>query len=441
MNYETTRVERASYGLFFVGQNIIYLLMLQFLNLFYTDVLGINAISVGVLFLVARSWDAINDPILGGIVDRCNFKGGKFMPWIKVVNLLLPLMTLLIFIDPNLGESGNLVYAYATYIIWGMVYTLCDVPIFALSTAMATNSNERVIILTWGRVAAILAGLIVASAGMPLIDAFGWTQTAMILCVIAMLVMVPIRIYVVERYRNIEPSTTIQQSFSFLLNHKPMRIFYFALLLTMGMNTTLVSGNYFAIYNLGNGQTDWVMPLMLSAFLPMLALALAIPLLIKRLGKRQIFIGSMIIGALVSIAQYFLGYDSIELVLVLNAVRSGALMLPLLLLGMFSADFVEYGQYHMDRRLEGITFSIQTFMTKLTQAIAAGGGGILLGLWGYIPNIDQSAETLNGIFVLFTLVPAVGATLAAWVMWKSYDLAEISVQGMIDEMRKKVAQH
>jgi len=108
---------------------------------------------------------------------------------------------------------------------------------------------------------------------------------------------------------------------------------------------------------------------------------------------------------------------------------------------MFSADFVEYGQYHMDRRLEGITFSIQTFMTKLTQAIAAGGGGILLGLWGYIPNIDQSAETLNGIFVLFTLVPAVGAMLAAWVMWKFYDLAETSVQGMIDEMRKKVAQH
>ena len=155
VTFKTSAPERASYAFFFLGQNIIFMLALMFLNLFYTDVLGISAAAVGVLFLepTARTWDAVNDPILGTIVDRCDFKDGKFIPWIKAVNILLPVMTLLLFINPSLGSEGNLVYAYVTYIVWGMVYTLCDVPIFALSTAMTDKPLERVVILTWGRIA------------------------------------------------------------------------------------------------------------------------------------------------------------------------------------------------------------------------------------------------------------------------------------------------
>jgi sugar (glycoside-pentoside-hexuronide) transporter len=428
MNFESSRGERASYGLFFAGQNIIYLLMLQFLALFYTDVVGIGAALVGVLFLVARIWDAVNDPMLGSIVDRAKFKGGKFLPWIKAVNIVLPIATILIFINPHLGAAGNLAYAYVTYIIWGMVYTLCDVPIFALSTAMAKNSNERVIILTWGRVAAMVAGLIIAGAGMPLIQAMGWTQTAVVLSVIAMIVMIPIRFKVIERYIDEDRKPpSVKESFAYIKHHKPMIVFYIALFFTMGTNTILAAGNYFAIYNLGDGEFNYVMPLMMVAFLPMLLMAPMLPPMA----------GLLVIGAVASILQYLLGYGNVTLVLVLSFIRNAALFTPILLLGMFSSDFVEHGEYHLKTRIEGITFSLQTFMTKLTQALAAGFGSIMLGVWGYVANQTQTSETLNGIFILYTIVPAIGSLIAAFIMWKWYNLKEDDVQRMIDELRSE----
>ncbi len=438
MNFESSSSERASYGLFFAGQNIIYFLMLQFLALFYTEVVGIGAAAVGVMFLVARIWDAVNDPILGSIVDRTKFKGGKFLPWIKAVNIILPIATILIFFNPNLGATGNLIYAYVTYIVWGMIYTLCDVPLFALSTAMAKNSNERVIILTWGRVAAMVAGLVVAGTGMPLIQAMGWTQTVVILSVIAMIIMIPIRFKAIERYTDAERKTsTLKESLALTKSHKPMIVFYIALFFTMSSNLSLAVGSYFAIYNLGDGEMTYVMPLMMAGFLPMLPMALLLPTMIRRWGKRNLLVCLLTAGSLISLFQYFYGYESATSVLVLSFIRNAALFTPLLLLGMFSTDFVEYGEYHFKSRLEGITFSFQTFMTKLTSAFAAGLGSILLGMWGYAANQVQTPDTLNGIYLMYTVFPAIGSLIAAFVLWRWYDLKEVEVQRMIDELRAK----
>ena len=443
MEFETRRVERASYGAFFVGQNIIYFLMLQFLNLFYTDVVGIGAAAVGILFFVARTWDAVNDPILGSIVDRADFKGGKFLPWIKMVNIALPFMTALLFINPGWGAAGNLAYAYATYIVWGMVYTLCDVPIFALSTAMTKNPNERVVLLTWGRVAALLAGAIIAGTGMPLIEAMGWTPVALSLSIVAMIFMLPIRFFAIERIqRTNQGHPTVSETMLYLRSHRPMIVLYLALLAAFATNTSLVATNYFAIYNLGGGEATWVAPLLLSQLAPMFVLAFMLPWLIRRIGKRRIYIWGSIFGAVFGLVQYFIGYDNVTTVIVLNALKSTGLFLPLLLLGMFSADFVEYGQYHQGRRLEGIAFSIQTFATKFTQAVAVGVGGLLLSMYGYVPNVAQSEDTLKGIFALYTLFPSFGALASAWIMYQFYNLHETEVQDMIDvDVERLAAEH
>ena len=269
---------------------------------------------------------------------------------------------------------------------------------------------------------------------MPMIEALGWTKAALTLSVVAMVAMTPLRFYAIERYRQRhQQSVTLAENISYIASHRPLKIFYCALFFAMAFNTTLAVGNYFAIYNLGNGATDWVMPLMMSTFLPMLLLAPLILWLIRRFGKKNIFIGGMWVGAAVSLLQYVVGYGDIVTVLLLSGVRSGALILPLLLMGMFSADFVEYGHSHLGQRLEGMAFSIQTFMTKFTQAVAVGAGGILLGAIGYLANIEQTADTLQGIFVLFTLVPAAGAVIAAIILWRFYNLEEVDVQRMIDD--------
>ncbi|WP_342805090.1 glycoside-pentoside-hexuronide (GPH):cation symporter [Alteromonas sp. M12] len=435
MKLESSRTERASYGAFFLGQNILFMLVFQFLNLYYTDVLGIGAAAVGILLLVARTWDAVNDPILGSIVDRCDFKGGKFLPWIKGVNFILPLSTIALFFNPNWGPDGNLLYAYASYILWGMIYTLCDVPIFALSSVMTKNSHERVIILTWGRLAALIAGITVAAATMPLISLYGWTETVTVLCIIAMLIMIPIRYFAVERIKSTKKShsdVSLKASWNYLKNHQPMKIFYIAILISTGTNTAAIATNYFAIYNLGNGETTWVAPLMVAAMLPVFILAALTPLLIKHFGKKNLYIWGTLIGSGFSLLQYFIGYESIVVVIILQILKSAPVFLPLLLLGMFSTDFVEYGNYHNKKRLEGTVFSLQTFATKLTQALAAGICGILLGWIGYVANTEQTPEVLHGIFVLYSLVPVFGGVLSAWIMYKFYHLKESRVQEMIN---------
>ncbi|MEM9424392.1 MAG: MFS transporter, partial [Spirochaetota bacterium] len=175
-DFLTSRSERLSYGSFFLGQNIIFTVVTSYLMLFYTDVMGIAAISVATLFLIARVWDAVNDPILGSIVDKADLKKGKFLPWINSTVFLLPVVTIILFIDPKWGESGNLVYAYITYILWGMVYTVSDVPIFALATVLTDKGNERVALISIGRIFAGIASLVMAAITFPLIKKLGWWQ-------------------------------------------------------------------------------------------------------------------------------------------------------------------------------------------------------------------------------------------------------------------------
>lgn len=96
-NYETSRHERFSYYTFFTGQNIIFMFVTIFISVYYTSILGLSAATVGVIFLLARVWDAVNDPILSIMVERSRLKGGKFKPWVNAIAWAVPLATVLIF--------------------------------------------------------------------------------------------------------------------------------------------------------------------------------------------------------------------------------------------------------------------------------------------------------------------------------------------------------
>ena len=200
--FRTSKRERLSYGSYFLGQNIIFMIVLQFLMIFYTDVIGLGAAAVGIMFGIARLWDAINDPLLGIIVDKSNPKKGKFKPWVNAVIPLMPLATIFLFINPKLGDSGNLIYAYVTYIIWGMIYTVSDVPIFALATVMTDKVDERVTLITFGRIATMIAAILGMVLFMPIVTATNWTVGIVIMMTMAFLTMIPIRFFAVDSDQN-----------------------------------------------------------------------------------------------------------------------------------------------------------------------------------------------------------------------------------------------
>lgn len=427
--FVTKRSERVAYAGYFMGQNLIYFLVYQFLMLFYTDVVGIAAGAVGTMFLIARIFDAVNDPIMGIIVDKTNSKNGKFIPWIKLVIFLMPLVTFLLFIKVGNGGLNSLIYAYITYILWGMIYTISDVPIFALATVMTKNSNERVTLISIGRIGAGVGSVIISLYFMSMISKLNWTGTVLLVSILALFSMLPLRYLAKERYvyQQKEP-LSLKKIFRFVFHNKYLLIFYGAIIAASLTNTSTVSINYFAIYNLGN--KGYISTLTIANMLPMLLVPFILPILIKRYGKKNIFIMSFAITIVSSLAFYFIGYSNLILVHLLTAIK-GIAQIPTFMIGLFTVDCIEYGTSTTGERAEGISFSLQTFTAKLSAAVAGAISGFVLERVGYEAGVLQTPQTLDGIWNMYVLYPVFGAIIAIIIMWRYYDLTENQVDEMI----------
>jgi sugar (glycoside-pentoside-hexuronide) transporter len=432
----TTRIEKASYGAWFFGQNIIYMMVTSYLAIFLTDEIGILEASVGTLFLVARIWDAVNDPILGGIVDRYQPKKGKFKPWINAVTIFLPIVTVLLFWNFNGDGTFNLVYAYISYIVWGMLYTISDVPIFALATTMTEKVNERTKLIAIGRLAAGIATMIIGLAAPQLISRTGYQTTILILMALTLLVMLPLRFYVKERViQKREHPVTLKTMYRAVFKNKYLMVFYISYIAITATMTTLTIAPYFSKWNLGDLALQTT--IMATMIVPMLLIPVLSPWLVKKLGKYQIFMWSMAVSIIFSVIQYFVGYDNFILFLLINFVKMTGLLMPMTMNGMFTADCVEYGAYVNQERNEGVTFSVQTFSTKLGSAISSALTLFVIGAFGYVGTADfQTDRALEGIWITTALIPIIGLVIAFIVFGLFYKLREEDVERMVKEMKK-----
>lgn len=431
---KTSKLERLSYGGFFAGQNLILILTLQFLLIFYTDVVMLPSNIIVALFLVARVWDAVNDPIMGIIVDKAKPKGGKFKPWVNAVVILLPLMTILVFQNPAESMNAKITYAFITYIIWGMIYTLGDIPAFALSTVMTDNADERVKIIMIGRLLGGLGSLVGVILMTPFKELLGWSNAVIVLSIIAFLMMVFVRKLTVERIVYDRPAfSSISTIINSVSSNKYLLIFYSVVILTNLTNTSSGTAVHFVKYNLGN---EMLVPVLsLAAASTSIFMPLILPKLIFRFGKRNLFMGLMGISIISSILFYFIGYSNIVVVFIFIALKFLALNLPVLMMGMFSTDCLEYGCYLHGSRNEGIVFSIQTFSIKLTLAMQGAIGAYALGRANYVANAVQSQETLHELWRMTTLYPIFGQIIAVVVFYFFYHLSEAEVTKMMEENR------
>jgi sugar (glycoside-pentoside-hexuronide) transporter len=433
----TSKKERTAYGAWFVGQNIIYMIVTSYFAIYLTDEIGILEAAVGTLFLVARIWDAVNDPILGGIVDRYQPKKGKFKPWINITTFLLPIMTIFLFWEFKGSGNFNLFYAYLSYIVFGMVYTISDVPIFALATTMTEKTQERTLLIAIGRLAAGLASMIIGLLAPQLIVSLGYQSTVIILMGVSLFVMLPLRFFVKERI--IQPknkSITLKMMINAIIKNKYLLVFYLAFIAVTSTLTAMTIAPYFAKWNLGDLGKQTI--IMATLALPMILIPILSPMLVRKFGKYKIFMWGFASAIILSVLQYFVGYENFYLFLVINLFKMIGLLLPMLMNGMFSADCVEYGAYVNGVRNEGVTFSVQTFSTKLGSAFSGAIGLFVLGLYGYDGKAEaQTARALEGIWVNLTLVPIIGLVIAFIVFGLFYKLREEDVEKMVLEMKRE----
>ena len=430
--YMTSRFERFSYGLYFLGQNIFYMFVLMFLIVYFTDI-GIPAATVAIVSLAVKVWDAVNDPIFGGVVDGVKLKKGKFLPWLRISLIMIPLATIALFAIPSgLPVVAKVTWAVFAYMLWDTAYTICDVPIFGLVTTMTNNQAERTSVMAIGRVFGLAAAIII-SVLVPIVRQAigGWLPTAIVLSIIALVTMAPVCFSAKERIAPsaAEKGISIKEMSRFVLGNKYMLIFYCAILVYSSLNISMALGMYFARYCLGDESMFSI--LSIAGILPGIVLGAFIPAMSRKLDKFHIFFWSLVASAAVGIVLFFVGYSNLTMFLIVTFIRSVPIGAIGVLTLMFTPDFVEYGTYKTGINASGTAFAVQTFTVKLMAAIATALGAATLAAIGFVESEGavQAASFADKLWNAYILIPILGSVIAIPILLK-YKLRDKDVQIM-----------
>jgi Na+/melibiose symporter-like transporter len=369
--------------------------------------------------------------MFGGIVDRTNLKGGKFLPWLRLATFLVPLFMLIMFLMPaNISSTAKIVWGGVTYILYGMAYTICDVPSFSMTSAITDQVHERIRIMSINSIVSGVALLVVTISAPQLYLSIGWPLTAFAISIPAMLFMLPFVRIAKERYINKDSErVTFKVMARYVKDNKYLQIYFIALIIMNITNTTQTAAAYFAANNLGDESMTSLLIAIVAV--PALIVAVFLPSLAKRVDRFHIFLFSAICNGVLCVVSFFAGYRNFTVFMVFFVFRGlfmGAVLVTQL---MFTGDIVEYGEYKTGKRLQGTAYSIQTFTFKLFNAVAAATAMLVLGAFGFVEGggVIQSAETQNVIWVLLSLFPAFGLALSLPLMFR-YKLRDKDVQLM-----------
>ncbi len=428
--FRTSGIERWGFALFMAGQAIVNTFMGSFFQLFLTNI-GITATLVGILFLVARIWDAINDPIFGAIVDKSSLGSGKFLPWLRAANIMLPLVVLLLFAIPSSLSMGmKFLWAFVAYLLYDVAYTMCDVPIFAMTSAVTDQVHERINIMSRNTVLSTLTIIIVSIVVPQVYPLIGAFYTAVGVAVLTAVLMFFMSRFAKERYINKDTEkVTIGAMVQYVKQNKYLGIGFVGILLlsVTSMTNTVIA--YFAIHCLGD--MGMVTGLTLFMVLPALVIAALMPQLTKRFDKFHLLMFGIIGHNIMNVIIYFAGYQNLALFNILMLARGFFFGFQMVLQLQFTGDFVEYGEYKTGKRLQGTAYAIQTFVFKFMNALPAAIAMFILAGFGFMEGegVIQPQSALDAIWILFILSPVVGGLLSLPVFAK-YKLRDKSVQIM-----------
>ena len=444
--YMTTFGERVSYWTYFVGQNIYYNITAAFIST-YLAMQGIDLAKVAIVLLVVKIWDAVNDPIFGYIFDKVKFKNGlKSLPWLRIATGLIPVVTIVLFAIPSgMSELGKLIWFGVAYVAWDTVYTLTDVPAYAMLNTMTDNLQERNTLLSVNRVFSG-AGVLIYGVVLPLLisESVGMSATMAIaiMSVFSAITMVPLCVKCKERnYKpeDEEESFTMKQMLRYLGKNKYLLIYYGGDMATDALKTSAAVLLFVSFYLFGNSLYSILLNIL--NMVPGVFAAMAMPALLKKFDKFKTLFWCSIVNIILGLVIYFAGYQNQVFFLVMTCIRTIPMSIVGILAFMFTPDCAEYGQYKSGISAKGITFAIQTFSVKITGAVSSALALFLLGLFGWISveaesfealqalGIQQSAGALNGLWIVYALVPVIGMIISTF-FYLGYKLNDKDVQIM-----------
>ncbi len=392
-----------------------------YLLFFYTSIMNIPLTYVGTMFLIAKIWDGVNDPIMGVIVDKTRSKMGKMRPYLLWASIPYAICTIVMFINfRGMNITGKIIFMYASYLLFSTVGTAVEVPLQGLPAVVSPNIDERTKIISISRILGSIgeqSALVLISLGLIVTNdnyEATYTGTAVIIGVIAPIFMVISALVLKER---IEPTNEIpkwSEGFKYLFKNKPFMILICANLLTFFRNLVSAAIMYVVCYIYGNGslQIAFALP---GAIASMIGMLLA-PKLKRHFNAKQLFILATIWHSVCLVGVFFVGMTVPWYVI---AVLMFFTMLPVGLLNvvphLMAADTIDYWEHKTGQRQEGITYSLMGLRSKVSSGLKDYFLTFLLGYFlfsqplGFVEGHEpvQSSYTQWGLFAIYTIIPAV----------------------------------
>jgi len=431
------------------GNDFFFLFVASYLMVYYTDIYHLNPLAVGGLFAIARLWDAFADIAWGRFIDtRKPSKQGKFRPWLLRMSFPLVISGVLMFVHiPGMSHGFYLAYAYVSYILWGTLYSTVNIPYGSMASVMTADPVERTALSSWRTVGSQLAGLIInvlgpvilfvdneASANRFLLVAIIFGILA-ISCYIACYKLTVERVTLADKADASEVNT--KDTLRGLFKNRPLLWFLVASLTFMVTVMFISSVNVYLFKDYFRNTAG----LSIIGFVQSGAVILLAPFilrLVKKYGKKEVASAGLLLAAVAYLVSYLLPNLSMTMFIVIIAIANLGFGAFNLVIWAFVTDVIDYHEYLTGLREDGTVYSIYSMARKIGQAVAGGVGGAAIAAVGYNAELRaQTADTLNGIHMLGTLVPAILLGVVFLVIMFLYPLNKKRTEQLAIDLAEK----
>lgn len=445
--------EKYGYGIGAIGLDLSYGLVCSFFMNYATDSLHISSVFMGVVLAAARIWDGINDPIMGTIVNNTKNKWGRFRPWILAGSIVNALVLWGMFTNPGLStaegsNTGIYIYIAIAYILWGMSYTLIDIPYWSFVPALTSDPKERNIVSSIPRFFSGMGQLLVAGLTPMLLPILGggdknngYSKWALILGVLFVLGTI---VTVSTTREKIVPKTkenvSLKKAFKIIKENDQLLVF---ILTAITFNTGWYITNGLAVYfftYIAENLSYMTYFAVISGIGQAIGLFCLAPLS-KKIGKHNVVKAAIITAIFGYVGMFFTAkLPSFNFILFAIFGCIGCMGIGCMFTAQTSmlADIVDYGEYKLGERNDSIVFSMKSFLLKFAQSIQALIIGFGLKLCNYQENvIPQPVGSKNGIVIMMFAIPPVLALLSLLIFIKKYKLHSTFAEEVTDHVLKR----
>lgn len=446
------------------GHCIFTTLTAMALPMFFTDILYISPEKVSLIFLITRVWDAVNDPIMGTLVDRTHTKWGKCRPYLFYSSFPLLIFTILMFTPLTfLSDTWKFVYALVTYVLFITSFTMIDIPLAGLKPLLYTEPNDRNKAMSFSSTFGSLGSLLALDLFFIFVVALGggnekkgYFLTVLILAILAFSTLQIGFFTVKEVVPTEKKSGSLIKILITVAKNKHLMMIIAVQLCSLATSAYGIMLPYFSKWNLANSfyfgkfsVESILIPALSTAtgVVYMIAVMLT-PYILKAGSKKKMYLIMSAIGCVLNIISMICGYDNIILFIAIRVLAHIPPTITSTIAGYMVMDCLDYAEYETGERTEGTTFAFNNLIMKIGNAVFSSLVMFILGYVGYNAALNQPAlkmgelmihnypHMLNGIFTLMTGVPAIGCFLQMIPMF-FYKLDDDRVRDITNVLKKR----